>query len=304
MSNSAFWRGVIPAITTPFKSDGTIDHAFLADHAKRLIDAGCTGIVPLGSLGEGSSFSFDEKLAIVETLVQALAGRAPVIPGIGTATTAEAVRLTRAVKEIGAGGLMVLPPYVYSSDWTEMGAHVRAIVEASDLPCMLYNNPGAYKTDFSPTQIAWMAKTYPNVEAVKETSGDIRRFSEIRELVGDRLELLVGMDNAIVEGLGAGATGWIAGQVNALPEESVRLFELARSGGWQAAAELYHWFLPLLRLDVVPKFVQLIKLTQAEFNMGSETVRAPRLMLEGAEREGALAIIRQARATRPNLQEA
>lgn len=301
MANSAFWRGVIPAITTPFKADGSIDHEFLGKHANLMIDAGCTGIVPLGSLGEGSSLSFDEKLAIVETLVKAIGDRAPVIPGIGTATTAEAVKLTQAVAAAGARGLMVLPPYVYSSDWTEMGGHVRAIVEASDLPCMLYNNPGAYKTDFSPTQIAWMAKTYPNVEAVKETSGDIRRFSEIRELVGDRLELLVGMDNAIVEGIGAGATGWIAGQVNAYPKESVRLFELARDGGWQAATDLYRWFLPLLRLDVVPKFVQLIKLTQVSVDLGSETVRAPRRVLEGAEREGALAIIAQARATRPEV---
>ena len=301
MSNSAFWRGVIPAITTPFKPDGSIDHAFLGQHANLLIDAGCTGIVPLGSLGEGASLSFEEKLAIVATLVQALDGRAPVIPGIGAATTQEAVALTRAVAKAGAGGLMVLPPYVYCSDWHEMGTHVRAVVEASELPCMLYNNPGAYKTDFSPAQIAWMAKTYANVEAVKETSGDIRRFSEIRERVGDRLELLVGMDNAIVEGLGAGATGWIAGQVNAYPKESVRLFELARDGGWKAAAELYRWFLPLLRMDVVPKFVQLIKLSQSRVGLGNETVRAPRLLLEGAEREGALALIVQANAKRPTL---
>ena len=257
--------------------------------------------MPLGSLGEGASLSFDEKLAVVGTLIKALNGRAPVIPGIGCATTAEAVALTQAVAKLGACGLMVLPPYVYSSDWHEMGAHVRAIVEASDLPCMLYNNPGAYKTDFSPAQIAWMAQTYANVEAVKETSGDIRRFSEIRELVGDRLELLVGMDNAIVEGLGAGATGWIAGQVNAYPKESVRLFELARDGGWKAAAELYRWFLPLLRMDVVPKFVQLLKLTQVDVGLGSETVRAPRKTLEGAEREAALAAIAKARATRPSL---
>lgn len=301
MANSAFWRGVIPAITTPFNDDGSIDHAFLARHANFLIDAGCSGIVPLGSLGEGASLAFEEKLAVVATLVQAIGDRAPVIPGIGAATTAEAVKLTRAVADLGARGLMVLPPYVYSSDWAEMGAHVRAIVEASALPCMLYNNPGAYRTDFSPAQIAWMASTYSNVEAVKETSGDIRRFSEIREQVGDRLDLLVGMDNAIVEGLGAGATGWIAGQVNALPKESVRLFEQARDGGWKAAAELYRWFLPLLRMDVVPKFVQLLKLTQAEFGIGSEAVRAPRLRLDGAEREGALALIARARATRPEL---
>ncbi len=301
MANSAFWRGVIPAITTPFTADGKVDHAFLAEHANTLIDAGCTGIVPLGSLGESATLTFDEKVAIVETLVRAIGDRAPVIPGIAALSTEEAVALVKAVAKAGAGGLMVLPVYVYASDWHEMSAHVRAIIEASDLPCMLYNNPGAYRTDFSPAQIASLAAQYPNVEAVKETSGDIRRFSEIRELIGDRLELLVGMDNAIVEGLGAGATGWIAGQVNAYPKESVKLFELARDGGWRAASELYRWFLPLLRLDVVPKFVQLIKLTQASVGLGSEAVRAPRLVLEGAERETALAIIEKAKATRPVL---
>lgn len=301
MANSAFWRGVIPAITTPFTADGKVDHDFLARHANTLIDAGCTGIVPLGSLGEAATLSFDEKVAIVETLVKALGDRAPVIPGIAALSTDEAVALTKAVAKVGARGLMVLPVYVYTSDWQEMGAHLRAIIEASDLPCMLYNNPIAYRTDFSPEQIAELAAAYPQVEAVKESSGDIRRFSAIRALIGDRLELLVGMDDAIVEGLGAGATGWIAGQVNAYPAESVKLFELARDGGWEAAAELYRWFLPLLRLDVVPKFVQLIKLTQASVGLGSETVRAPRLLLEGAERDAALAVIEKGRATRPVL---
>lgn len=301
MANSAFWRGVIPAITTPFTADGKVDHDFLARHANTLIDAGCTGIVPLGSLGEAATLSFDEKVAIVETLVKALGDRAPVIPGIAALSTDEAVALTKAVTKVGARGLMVLPVYVYTSDWQEMGAHLRAIIEASDLPCMLYNNPIAYRTDFSPEQIAELAAAYPQVEAVKESSGDIRRFSAIRALIGDRLELLVGMDDAIVEGLGAGATGWIAGQVNAYPAESVKLFELARDGGWEAAAELYRWFLPLLRLDVVPKFVQLIKLTQASVGLGSETVRAPRLLLEGAERDAALAVIEKGRATRPVL---
>lgn len=301
MANSAFWRGVIPAITTPFTADGKVDHDFLAKHANLMIDAGCTGIVPLGSLGEAATLTFDEKVAIVETLVKAIGDRAPVIPGIAALSTEEAVKLTRAVAKVGARGLMVLPVYVYTSDWSEMGAHLRAIIEASDLPCMLYNNPIAYRTDFSPEQIAELAAKYPQIEAVKESSGDIRRFSAIKALIGDRLELLVGMDDAIVEGIGVGATGWIAGQVNAYPAESVKLFELARDGGWKAAADLYRWFLPLLRLDTVPKFVQLIKLTQASVGLGSETVRAPRLVLEGAERAAALAVIEQGKATRPVL---
>ncbi|MES2311744.1 MAG: dihydrodipicolinate synthase family protein [Pseudomonadota bacterium] len=301
MSNPSLWHGVIPAITTPFTADGQVDHAFLASHANQLIDAGCRGIVPLGSLGEAATLSFEEKLAILRTLVQALKGRAPVIPGIAALSTDEAVRLAREAKAIGCGGLMVLPPYVYSTDWREMGAHVRAVIAATDLPCMIYNNPIAYKTDFSAAQIAELAAEFPNVQAVKESSGDVRRFAGIRALLGDRVQLLVGMDDAIVEGVSMGAVGWIAGLVNAYPKESVKLFELARDGGPKAAESLYAWFLPLLRLDTVPTFVQLIKLVQAKVGMGSEQVRAPRLPVAGAEREAALKVIDHAIATRPEL---
>lgn len=301
MSNAPFWRGVIPAITTPFTADGAVDHAFLAKHANQLIDAGCTGIVPLGSLGEGATLAFDEKLAIVRTLVEALGDRAPVIPGIAALSTAEAVRLAQESERLGARGLMALPPYVYSTDWREMGAHMRAILAATGLPVLLYNNPVAYKTDFIPEQIAELAAEFPLLQAVKESSCDIRRFAAIRALLGDRLELLVGMDDAIVEGVAMGAVGWIAGVVNAFPHESVRLYELAREGGAGAAMDLYAWLLPLLRMDTVPKFVQLIKLMQERVDMGSERVRAPRLVVEGAEREAALRVIDQAIATRPGL---
>lgn len=299
MSNASIWHGVIPAITTPFTADGQVDHDFLAKHARAMIDDGCKGIVPLGSLGEAATLTFDEKLAIIRTLVKALEGRAPVIPGIAALSTDEAVRLAREAKALGASGLMVLPPYVYSTDWREMGAHLRAVIAATDLPCMLYNNPIAYKTDFSPEQIAELANEFPNVQAVKESSGDVRRFAALRSLLGNRLELLVGMDDAIVEGVAMGARGWIAGLVNAYPKESVKLFELARDGGADAAAELYAWFLPLLRLDTVPKFVQLIKLVQEKVGMGSERVRAPRLAMDGAEREAALRVIDHAIAHAP-----
>lgn len=301
MSNAPFWKGVLPAITTPFNADGSVDHAFLAKHAGQLVDAGCTAIVPLGSLGEAATLSFDEKVAIITTLVKAVGDRVPVVPGIASLSTAEAVRLAQAAKDAGARGLMVLPVYVYSSDWHEAKAYARAVLGATDLPCILYNNPVAYRTDILPAQIAELAAEFPNLEAVKESSGEIRRFAAIKELLGERLVLLVGMDDAIVEGLAMGAEGWIAGLVNAYPEESVKLFELARDGGYPAAAELYHWFLPLLRLDTVPKFVQLIKLVQAKVGMGSETVRAPRLVVEGAERAAALQVIDQAIATKPAL---
>lgn len=298
MSNASFWRGVLPAITTPFTAGGEVDHAFLAEHAKRLVDAGCTGLVPLGSLGESATLTFDEKIAIVRTLVAAVGARVPVVAGVAALSAQEGIALAQAAKDAGARGLMVLPPYVYSSDWREMGAYMRAVIGATDLPVLFYNNPIAYRTDFTPDQIAEIAAEFPNVQAVKESSGDIRRLAAIRERIGDRLVLLVGVDDLIVEGIAMGAEGWIAGTVNAFPEEAVQLFEQARAGGYAAARALYEWSLPLLRMDTVPKFVQLIKLMQERVGLGSERVRAPRLVVEGAEREQALAVIDHAIAAR------
>lgn len=298
MSNAEFWRGVLPAITTPFTANGEVDHAFLAAHARRLVDAGCSGLVPLGSLGESATLSFDEKVAIVTTLVAAVGEQVPVVAGIAALSTQEAIALAAAVKQAGARGLMVLPPYVYSSDQHEMGAYIRAVIASTDLPVLLYNNPIAYKTDFSPEQIAAFAAEFPQVQAIKESSGDVRRLAAIKALVGERLVLLVGVDDLIVEGIAMGAEGWIAGTVNAFPEEAVQLFEQARQGGYAAARELYEWSLPLLRMDTVAKFVQLIKLMQERAGLGSERVRAPRLVVDGAERAQALAVIDHAIAHR------
>jgi len=298
MSNADFWRGVLPAITTPFTANGTVDHAFLAEHARRLVDAGCSGLVPLGSLGESATLSFEEKVAIVRTLVDAVGARVPIVAGIAALSTQEGIALAAAVKQAGAGGLMVLPPYVYSSDRHEMDAYIRAVIASTDLPVLLYNNPIAYKTDFSPEQVAAFAAEFPHVQAIKESSGDIRRLAAIKALLGDRLVLLVGVDDLIVEGIAMGAEGWIAGTVNAFPEEAVQLFEQARCGGYAAARELYEWSLPLLRMDTVPKFVQLIKLMQERVGLGSERVRAPRLVVEGGERAQALQVIDHAIATR------
>jgi len=298
--SKSMWQGVIPALTTPFAEDGQVDHAFLARHAQWQVEAGCIGVVPLGSLGESATLSFAEKVACVRTLVRAL-GQTPVIPGIAALATGEAVELAKAVAAEGAQGLMILPPYAYSTDWREMGGHVRAVAQATDLPILLYNNPIAYKTDFSAAQIVELAGEFPQIQAVKESSGDLRRMAQIQELSNDRLVLMTGIDDAIVEGIAMGATGWIAGQVNAFPRESVVLFERARAGGYAAARELYEWFLPTLRLDTIPKFVQAIKLTQQCVGWGNERVRAPRLVLEGAEREAAMAVIEHAIKTRPEL---
>lgn len=300
MNHPSFWRGVIPAITTPFDAGGAVDHGFLARHAQQMIAAGCTGIVPLGSLGEGNALAFEEKLAVLRTLVETLPGT-PIVPGVAALSTAEAVRLAREAERIGCRGLMVLPPYVYVGDAREMQAHVAAVIAATGLPCMLYNNPVAYRTDFLPEHVAALAEAHPNLVAIKESSTDVRRITAIRALIGTRMEILVGVDDAIVEGIAAGAVGWIAGLVNAFPREPVALFEYARRGEREAAEALYRWFLPLLRLDTVPKFVQLIKLVQQRVALGSERVRAPRLPLQGEERAAALDVIEHALAHRPGV---
>ena len=295
------WHGVIPAMTTALRPDLSVDHAFIGKHARWMVDNGCTGIVALGSLGESATLHFDEKVEILKTLVSALGGKAPVVAGIASLSTAEAIELARAAQRVGCSGLMVLPPYVYSSDWREMKLHVQVIMQATKLSCMLYNNPIAYKTDFLPTQIQELARENPNLHAAKESSGDVRRVTAIKALSGDRLAVLVGMDDAIVEGVRAGAVGWIAGLVNSFPRESVALFDYAIRGQTKKADALYKWFLPLLRMDTVIKFVQLIKLVQQETGTGNERVRAPRLVLTGAERKAALETLKRALAKRPKV---
>ncbi len=291
----SLFNGVLPAITTSFLPDGSVDHASLKRHAAWMLSHGCTGLVPCGSLGEGATLSFDEKVAVIRSCVEAAEGR-PVIPGIAALSTAEAVRLAKAAEAAGAAGLMVLPPYVYVGDWAEMRAHMSAVLEATGLPCLLYNNPVAYKVDFVPEQVAELAALHANLQGVKESSTDARRIAGIRALIGDRLALGVGVDDCLMEGVAMGASFWIAGLVNAFPKESVELFNLARAGKSDEAFRLYALFLPLLRMDTVPKFVQLIKLVQQEMGWGHERMRAPRAVLEGVERGAALAVLRKALA--------
>ena len=296
------WTGVMPAITTAFDEQLNIDHSAVARHCTWLVDNGCTGIVTPGSLGESATLSFNEKLALWKTVLGAIGDRVPVVAAIASLSTAEAVELSKRAVDAGCSGLMVLPPYVYKSDWREMKAHVDAVFRATSLSCMLYNNPVAYGTDYLPEQIAELSKEHDNFHAVKESSTDARRVTWIRELVDDRLAVFVGVDDAIVEAIAVGAVGWIAGLVNALPKESVALFDYAMAGERDKAMKLYNWFLPLLRMDTVPKFVQLIKLAQQEVGMGNARVRPPRLELEGEELDEALRVIRHALKTRPHLE--
>jgi dihydrodipicolinate synthase/N-acetylneuraminate lyase len=288
------WKGVMPAMTTPFGESLQVDWPFVDRHARWLEENGCTGIVCLGSHGEAATHESDQKINIVRKVVAAVSSSVPVVGAVSALSTDEAVRLARALADAGAQGLMILPAYVYRGDWREMKAHVAAILRATALPAMLYNNPVAYGTDFIPEQIRELAGEFENLAAVKESSTDVRRVTAIRALTGDRLAIFVGVDDAIVEGIEAGAVGWIAGLVNAFPRESVELFNLASAGNKQAAFDLYRWFLPLLRMDTVPKFVQLIKLVQEELGVGSARVRPPRMQVEGEELAAAKMLIAEA----------
>jgi 1-pyrroline-4-hydroxy-2-carboxylate deaminase len=287
------WNGVMPAITTGFDERLAVDHGFMTRHVEWLLENGCTGIVALGSLGEAATLTFAEKEALLRNVVSAAKG-APVVGAISALSTDEAAALAKAAEQAGCSGLMVLPPYVYRGDAREMEAHVAAIFRATPLGCMLYNNPVSYGTDFLPEAIAALAEEHRNLEAVKESSTDVRRVTAIRALTGERLRIFVGVDDAIVEGIAAGGVGWVAGLVNAFPAESVALFEAARAGRHEEAFTLYRWFLPLLRMDTVPKFVQLIKQVQEETGTGNARVRPPRLKVEGAELEEVRRVVAEA----------
>lgn len=294
------WIGVLPAVTTQFEESGSLDLAATAAHAKWMVESGCRAIVALGSLGEGATLTLDEKQACLEANIEG-AGGAPVVAAVSALSTDEAVRVARMGERAGCSGLMVLPPYAHRGPWSEMAGHFAAVFEATSLPCMLYNNPIAYGLDVLPDQMVELADRHASMVAVKESSADVRRVTEICRLAGDRLAVSVGVDDLFVEGAAAGAVGWVAGLVNAFPVESVRLYDLAMAGDWPAAARLYRWFLPLLRLDVIPEFVQAIKLVQQEVGRGNERVRMPRRTLDGDLRRHALDVLREAQATYPAI---
>jgi 1-pyrroline-4-hydroxy-2-carboxylate deaminase len=291
------WAGIFPAITTPFQADLSVDYDTFGAQARWLVECGCNGIVALGSLGEAPTLTREEKLEILKQAKRSLDGKAPVIAGIAALSTVEAVWLAKEAHRVGVDGLMVLPPQIYRSDWRETQAHLSAIFQATPLSSMLYNNPIAYGTDITPEQMIELRARHENFHAVKESSGDLRRITALKHL--GSLEIFVGMDDVVVESVAAGATGWIAGLVNAFPEESVRLFHLAKAGPSPELDLLYSWFLPLLRLDTVPKFVQLIKQVQEECGGPPARVRPPRLELIGAERADVVALTHRSLASCP-----
>lgn len=294
------WHGVFPAITTQFRRDQSLDLAATSKHLNAMIDAGIHGVVALGTVGENTALDYAEKLEVIRELKQTARGRIPVLTGVAEYTTALACRFARDAEKAGAEGLMALPGMVYKSDERETLTHFRAVAQATGLPIMIYNNPVSYGVDLAPRAFAELAGL-PNIVAIKESSEDVRRLTDLRNTVGNRFILFGGVDDLILESIVLGAEGWISGLVNAFPHENRELWDLATSGQWQKALELYRWYTPLLHLDTKVKLVQYIKLAMQETGLGTELTRAPRLPIEGAERDEILGIIRQAIATRPAL---
>jgi 4-hydroxy-tetrahydrodipicolinate synthase len=297
------WHGIYPAVTTQFHADQALNLAATADHIDQLVRAGVHGMIVLGTVGENCSLEYREKLDVLKAAVAQVRGRVPVLTGVAEYTTALACRYAADAQKAGADGLMVLPAMVYKSDPRETIAHYRAVATATDLPILAYNNPVSYGVDITPAMFADLADVTTLV-AIKESSENVRRITDLKNVCGDRYLLFCGVDDLVLESVLLGAVGWVSGLVNAFPQESRLLWDLATSGKYDEAVQLYRWFTPLLHLDTHPKLVQYIKLAAAECGYGSEMVRAPRLPLIGKEREDVLALIYQAIKTRPGSRHA
>lgn len=292
------WRGVFPAATTQFHGDHSLNLPATLAHLDRMIEAGIHGLIMLGTVGENGSLEYAEKLEVLNATVAHVAGRIPVLSGVAESTTARACRFAADAQRIGADGLMVLPAMIYKSDPRETLVHFQSVARASDLPIMVYNNPVAYHVDITPEMFVEMGAE-PHFVAIKESSENVRRITDLRNLCGDRYVLFCGVDDLVLESLLLGAEGWVSGLVNAFPAENRLLWDLAQAGRWSEAVEVYRWYTPLLHLDTHPKLVQYIKLVSAECGLGTETVRAPRMTLVGEERERIVALVRKAIQTRP-----
>jgi dihydrodipicolinate synthase/N-acetylneuraminate lyase len=298
---TSHWRGVFPAVTTQLKQDQSLDLEATAHHLEALLDSGVTGLILLGSLGENQSLAPEEKRQIVEMAVKVARGRVPVLSGAAENSTALACRYVRDCEKLGVDGFMLMPAMVYKgADPRETLVHFRAVAQATGLPIMIYNNPISYGNDITPEMFATLAEV-KNFVALKESSGNTRRLTDLRNTVGDRYAIFTGVDDLLLESAILGVEGWVAGVGLAFPRENQYLWDLTRQGEWERARALYRWFTPLLHLDTHPKFVQYIKLAIQECRLGAEWVRAPRLPLAGEEREQILKIIRDGMAQRPKI---
>lgn len=296
----AFWSGVFPAVTTQFHADQSLDLPATARHWEALLDSGVAGLVVCGSLGENQAMDPDEKRRVVEAAVQVVGGKVPVLSGVAETSVAAACRYVRDCENLGASGFMVMPPMVYKPDARETENHFRRVAAATGLPWMLYNNPVGYTVDVTPDQLAGFADL-KNLVAVKESSANTRRITEIRIACGDRFALFSGVDDLVLESAVLGIDGWVAGSGIAFPRENQYFWELTQAERWDEARTMLKWFHPLLKLDTHVKFVQYIKLMTQEAGLGAEHVREPRLPLSGAEREHVLKVVRTGLERRPAL---
>ena len=296
-----YWQGVFPAVTTQMKKDGSLDLHGTARHVEVLLKSGVTGVIMLGSLGENQSLDPDEKRRVVEATVKTVDGRVPVLSGVAETSATGACRHVRDCEKLGADGFMLMPPMVYKSpDPRETLVYFRTVARATGLPIMIYNNPISYGNDITPEMFATLADQ-KNFVALKESSANTRRITDLHNTVGERYALFTGVDDLALECAIIGIDGWVAGVGLAFPRENQYFWELTRRGEWDKAREIYRWFTPLLHLDTHPKFVQYIKLAVQECGLGSEWVRPPRLLLAGEERKQILKIIRDGIALRPKI---
>jgi 4-hydroxy-tetrahydrodipicolinate synthase len=295
-----YWTGVFPAATTQLKRDQSLDLPATARHLEALIESGVSGLVMCGSLGENQALDPDEKRAVVRCAIETAKGRVPVLSGVAEPSTSLAIRYVRDMEKLGVDGVMLMPAMLYKGDPRETLTHFRTVARSTGLPIMIYNNPLSYANDITPQMFAELADQ-KNFVALKESSGDVRRITDLHNTVGGRYAIFTGVDDLALEASILGIDGWVAGSGIAFPAENQYFWELTRRGDWDKARELYRWFTPLLHLDVHTKFVQYIKLAVQECGLGSEWVRAPRLPLTGAERKRILGIIHEGIAKRPRI---
>lgn len=294
------WRGIFPAVTTKFHADESLDAAAMEKHFEFLIAHGVDGLVTGGSLGEASTLTLEEKLEVAKIALRVSAGRVPVLANVSELSTREALRYVDGCNKLGVQGLMLMPAVVYAADTREAMANVRTIANAAQLPTMVYNNPVSYRVDLKPEDFKELADC-PWLVAIKESTDNIRRITDLRNTVGDRYQLFIGVDDLSFEGLAVGCDGLLAGLCTAFPAETVAIYKLMQAKRYDEALKIYQWFMPLLHLDVSTKLVQNIKLAETMVGVGNEFVRRPRMPLVGAERERVAMIIQRGIDTRPDL---
>lgn len=294
------WSGVFPALTTQFRQDESLDLDATALHLAEIAKSGIHGVVMLGSLGENNALTREEKLEVLRMAMATVGSQMPVLTGVSELSTGAAQDFVRAAEKVGVHGHMVMPAMVYKADEREALHYFRAVAGAAHQPIMIYNNPVAYPVDLTPGHLEELARDEQFV-AVKESSADTRRVTQIFNQMGDRLAIFGGVDDLIFEAATLGAHGWVAGVGLAFPKENQAIWNLMQAGKWTEARDIYRWYSPLLGLDIGTKFVQKIKLCLQEVGFGTEYVRGPRLTLTGAERDDAMRIIREGLAQRPSL---